>query len=473
MGELRSWIPGRIRDDRMRPLPLDRFGFPAVALVLAVGVGLAAGIAPWWGVLAALVLVGFGFAVFRNPVIGLMLLLATLAVGQLVRLGLSGGTGNLLATDVLLPLVLGAWLLVHLLHGTIPDVRSRLWLPALAWGIAMALSLAAGLPRLNLDGADARIAVLYAVRWVLYFGAYLMALDVVRSERTGRVVIGALIAVGLLVAGLGFVQLAVLPDFSRFVPAGWDPHVGRLLSTWFDPNFVGGFLTFVLLVALGVAFEVRGWVRVALIGAALALLAAVLLTYSRSAYAGLLVGGAVFALLRARLLLVVGALCAVLVFALVPRVQERVIGIRSVDETAQLRVVSWSNAIEVVKDHPLTGVGYNAYKFAQVKYGFLTDPAEHSAGGSDSSVLTVAVTTGAVGVVAFGWLWWEQFATAGVRTRSRGFRRGLSYGAFAGLVSLAVHGQFINGLLFPHLMLAIWVVLGVLAGLERLETSKP
>jgi O-antigen ligase len=446
-----------------------RVAFPAAVLALAAVVGLASAISPA-AVAALAVVLGVGFGLVRQPLLGLAALLSTLVFGQVLRFGFSGGTANILPTDLLLPAVLGAWLVSSVIFGRIPVVRSRLLAPTGAWLLAVALSLATGLPRLNLDAQDSLVAALYAARWVLYFGAFLLTADAVRSERQARAVVFGLIAIGLLVAGFGFIQLAVFPDFSSMVPKGWDPHVGRLLSTWFDPNFVGGFFAFLLLVALAVAWESRGAARLALLAAVAVLLAALLLTYSRSAYAALLVGGALFAVLRARVLLVAGALVGIIVFAAVPRIQERVIGVRSVDETAQLRIVSWQNALEVLRDHPLTGVGYNAYRFAQVKYGFLTDAADHSAGGSDSSLLTVAVTTGVVGFTAYVWLIGAQFVTAWSGVQSSGFRRGLSTGVVCGLVALLAHGQFINGLLFPHLMLTTWVSLGVLTSLERTHT---
>lgn len=444
------------------------YAFPLAAVVMAAAVGLASSVSPLT-VAALAVVASAAFALLLQPLLGVAALLSTLALGQVARFGFFGGSANILPTDLLLPAVLGAWLLARLIGGQIPIVRSRLLAAALAWLVAMVLSLATGLPRLNLGAGDNLVAALYAARWVLYFGAFLLTADAVRTEPQARRVTFTLLAVGLLVAGLGFIQLAVFPDFSSMVPKGWDPHVGRLLSTWFDPNFVGGFFAFLLLVALGIAWESRGTLRAVLLTAVAVLLAALLLTYSRSAYAGLLVGGGLFALLRARVLLVVGALAGLIVFATVPRIQERVIGVRSVDETAQLRIVSWNNALEVFRDRPLTGVGYNAYRFAQVEYGFLTDPAEHSAGGSDSSILTVAVTTGVFGLAAYGWLLAAQLATAWSGARATGFRRGLSLGATCGLVALIVHGQFINGLLFPHLMLTTWVVLGTLTGLKRIE----
>lgn len=445
---------------------LRRTALPVGLLLATIGIGVLAG--RWPLPLAAGLVVGFfAFTLVRWPLAGVVGLLATLVIGQVVRLGLSGGTANLLPTDLLLPAVLGAWLLTRVASGRIPFTRSRITAPVLAWLFAIALSLLVGLPSLHLDRTEALSAVLYAVRWLLYFGAFLLVADVVRTRRSAQIVVVALLAVAATVAIAGFVQLKVFPDFSSMVPKGWDPHVGRLLSTWYDPNFVGGFFAFALLVALGIAWESRGRTRVVLLGVTGMLLAALLLTYSRSAYAGLLVGGGLFALLRARIILVIGALVAVLAFATVPRIQERVIGVRSVDETASLRLVSWNNALEVLRDHPVFGVGYNTYRFAQVRYAFLKDPAEHSAGGSDSSILTVAVTTGAFGLVAYTWLLAAMLRTAWAATKGDGFRRGLGYGSLCGFVALLVHGQFINGLLFPHLMLVTWIVLGTLIALER------
>jgi len=36
-------------------------------------------------------------------------------------------------------------------------------------------------------------------------------------------------------------SLKFFPSFKdlRMNELGWDPHEGRLLSTWFDPNYVG------------------------------------------------------------------------------------------------------------------------------------------------------------------------------------------------------------------------------------------
>ena len=75
---------------------------------------------------------------------------------------------------------------------------------------------------------------------------------------------------------------------------GWDPHIGRLLSTWFDPNFIGGFLGFILsiTIALGLYYWKEKRTKLALVLGIIGFigLIALYLTYSRSGYLTLMAG---------------------------------------------------------------------------------------------------------------------------------------------------------------------------------------
>jgi putative inorganic carbon (HCO3(-)) transporter len=170
------------------------------------------------------------------------------------------------------------------------------------------------------------------------------------------------------------------------------------------------------------------------------------------------------ALIRSRLVLYLGLLGLAATILFVPRVQERVIGIRSVDETAQLRIVSWENALGIISDHPVFGIGYNLYREAQLQAGILKDPTAHSATGSDSSLLLVTATTGIVGLVAFLWLLValarEAIRTAAAKNLSAQWRA-VGLGTAAAFAALFVHSQFVNSLLYPHLMEFIWIMAAV------------
>ncbi len=439
---------------------------------LVLGSAVVAAVVVAWHPLIGAVLVGggvLGVAIFLWPSLGIVASLLTLVIGQVGRIPVPGSEVAILPNDVLLPLVIVAWLARRL-------VDRKPILPSTPLGRSLVLFI--GLLVLSFFGAvltgtflrrELLVAGLYLVRWVEYLSLFFLARTVIRPGTLWHWAVGiGLVAVAL--ALLGFLQLYFIPDFSAYVPQGWDPHVGRLLSTWYDPNFLGGFFAFVIIFFLSFATERRHgrWFS---LGVALVCLLALILTFSRSGYAGFLVGFAVLAIGRARHFLSVGVLVLLLVFLFVPRVQERVIGIRSIDETAQFRLTSWRNAVTVVADHPWLGVGYNTYRYAQVRYGFLDDPALHAAGGSDSSFLTVAVTTGVIGLAAFlllvakmlqgAWLAAEHSTDATLR--------GFGYGVFAGLIALIVHGQFVNGLFFPHLMQVQWIALGLLLGARDQE----
>lgn len=439
-----------------------------IAAAAAVGVGI--GVSP----LMAAGLVGALLVVTLTvlwPSWGLLLVLATVAVGQTVRLPLFGEETAVLPGDALLPLVAIGWAIRRLTRREPMFPARPLGRPLLIVIGVFILSLLAAVLREEFTSRELAVAALYILRWVEYLMVFFIARTVVRSGLLRRWVrvFGLLV---LALAALGFLQVIFFPDFSSFVPQGWDPHVGRLLSTWYDPNFLAGFFAFAILVFAALLGDKTPDRRLALVVVSVGLLALVL-TFSRSGYAGFVIGFGVLALLRTRHFIALGALAVLLVFLLVPRVQERVIGIRSVDETAQLRIKSWENALTVVRDYPWLGVGYNSYRYVQVRYGFLDDPAEHAAGGSDSSFLTLGVTTGVVGMVAYLVLLAAMLKAAWDTARRAvdPTLRAAGYGVLAGLIALIVHGQFVNGLLYPHLMETHWFMLGALLGARDREAG--
>ncbi|MFC1622357.1 hypothetical protein ACFL13_03210, partial [Patescibacteria group bacterium] len=83
------------------------------------------------------------------------------------------------------------------------------------------------------------IAGFYGIRFLFY----VLAAIVTHNSIPRELVIKIFMLSGFFVAIGGFIQLAVLPDFTMLDESlGWDPHKNRLASTFFDPNFTGGYL---------------------------------------------------------------------------------------------------------------------------------------------------------------------------------------------------------------------------------------
>lgn len=446
--------------------------WPKLMLLLAAGAAVAAGLLVGTEPLAAGVLVVgllVGAAVARWPLIGLTALIGSLVIGQLVRIPAFGAAGAVLPNDILLPALAAGWLWRGLMSRRVVFPSSPLSWPIVTMLVVFVVTFMAGTAQLPfLTDRERLVAALYTVRWFEYALLFFIVADVLRSEAQARRLMWWLVSAAALIALLGFIQLKLFPDFGFMVPQGWDPHIGRLLSTWFDPNFLAGFFVFTTMLVGGLALHASGTRRTILAMTLAVLFSALVLTFSRSGYASFLAGAVVLTLLKSRRLFALLIMTAVIVVATIPRVQERVQGAIAIDATARLRIVSWQNALTVYRDYPVTGVGYNAYRYLQVDYGFIKDAAEHSAGGSDSSLLTILVTTGPVGLVVYFWYLWAagSIGWRAFRRGATGFERGLGLGALAGLVSLTVHSLFVNSLLFPHMMATMALVLGTLVALR-------
>lgn len=421
----------------------------------------------------AAVMVGGGLLaaiVLAYPEVAFIATISSLVLGQLIRLPI--GETAILPNDILLPALIYAWTVRRLASRQWHLRRHSLSLPIAMMILVMGLSLFVNRGREDptewLDGS------LYLFRWLEYAALFWIGQDYFRTHRRAWKYLIVLVGVGVALALLGFAQLRIFPDFSFMVPQGWDPHVGRLLSTWFDPNFLGGLFALLTAVSVSVALS-RPWRQSRWWWTASAVMVmASVLTFSRSGYVGLVMALGIVGLFRSRVALFLGILAMIGAILFVPRIQERVIGIRTVDETAQLRLVSYRNALTVISDQPVLGIGYNLYKYVQVEYNFLTKTEEHSASGSDSSLLTIWVTTGTVGLIIYLWLYVAMLREAWRTWHDRGLDpswRGFGLGVFAGLVGLMAHSQFVNGLQYPHLMAVIWLVVAMAVAVRQPERS--
>ena len=96
--------------------------------------------------------------------------------------------------------------------------------------------------------------------------------------------------------------------------------------------------------------------------ALLLITAALLMTQTRSAWCGLIVGCCVLFGLRKKVLLLPCHFVALVVLLLVPQtIKIRALSIVNRQEiTAQERLSMWSSGIRIIRDHPWTGVGMGA-----------------------------------------------------------------------------------------------------------------
>ena len=368
-----------------------------------------------------------------------------------------------LLLDLFVPIFVATWLAVKLLR------KQKIHLPQTVFPAALFAGL--GIASLLLNSAEMTTtgflsSAFYGVRFVSFYALSMIVANQKPNEK--RQTFWALALFTLLLALTGFIQLKIQPDFTAFEDLGWDPHQNRLLSTWFDPNFVGGLFAFIIPLFLGIALDKKS-LRKFLFPLVGLVSIALVLTLSRSAYLAFLIALFVFGFFRSIKLLAAFGIGLILLVAVLPSVQDRFVSLyenaRSFftetytipDASARLRFASWDEAWELFKEKPLLGHGYNRYKFAALQLGTLDDLEIHSASGSDSSLLNILATTGILGFFPFISLY-VLLAIQAFKNRKKGF----SLGFLAGLCGLFVHSIFVNSLLFPLFMAPFWISAGLI-----------
>lgn len=393
---------------------------------------------------------------FSVASVGVGITLGLSLVGELLRFK------GILLLDFWAPLFAAGWLAWNLRNGKA--------LPLSALSMSMLAFVGVGWASLLIHSTDMSLGSLveaasYGVRWASLGLIGLLVLE--EPAEVKRICLYEVLIFSVLLSVAGFIQLATVPDFTDYEILGWDPHQGRLLSTWFDPNFVGGWLAVACPLMLGVAWDSsrkQRWLWIAMLGITVL---ALLLTLSRSAYLAFIVGMGLFALLRSRTLLLafigVGLVATLALSPVRDRVLALVDSAQSVltetyslpDASARLRFGSWEEGWRLFEAAPLLGQGYNRYGDAALELGTLKDTEIHSANGSDASLLTVLASTGILGFVPF--LLTHLLLLRGL-WRDR--KDSTALGLFCGVLGLFVHSVFVNSLLFPLLLAPLWIALG-------------
>ncbi|RJQ25095.1 O-antigen ligase family protein [Candidatus Parcubacteria bacterium] len=311
---------------------------------------------------------------------------------------------------------------------------------------------------------------LYLVRLIAYSTIFVIIFNLKKKQIISKEgVINTLIAIGIFLSCLGFIQLFLFPNFENInfslTSYGFDPHQGRLASTFLDPNFTGAYLVLTLVLILYRLslriYEKKLWLLSAL------LIVSIILTYSRSAYLMLTVTVIVIGTLnwkninnRARLAGIFVSLTVMVVSAIFfPRALDRIVSGLSLDKTSMERVESWQAGWKIVQEKPILGVGFNNVRLVKQQLNLFktyTPDGGHAGAGIDSSLLTVWATTGSLGLIVY--------LSFGLGIARGLFKKGglfsvMILGALAGLV---VESQFINSLFYPPIMAWYFSVIGVL-----------
>src|SRR4030042_2351884 len=273
--------------------------------------------------LGFVILIAVALIFYQKPEIGIYLIIFSILGGQLIKLEIGNGDNSLLISDIIIPFFLMIWLLRVVIKKE--KIPSSLIGPFLfVFMFIAAISTINGLR--FWETKESLVSFFYLIRLESYASlSFASATIFSLNNKSIQKYTIILILTFILLALAGIFQLIYFPDLTQWaIKYGWDPHIGRLFSTFLDPNFAGAFLTIGFIISLSLLFYAKSAEgKIILSLSTLLNLIAVILTYSRSSYLFLLISFFVLCLLRSKKLLFIGITAAIILTLIFPKSLER------------------------------------------------------------------------------------------------------------------------------------------------------
>lgn len=325
------------------------------------------------------------------------------------------------------------------------------------------------------------------VKMLLAVSLFFLLTNLVRARRDLRVALGGLAAGGTAAATIALALYALgrgaEPILARLAIVGYptgrliryiedDPaKAQRITGTAVDPNSFAGFLMVVLVLLVAQSAARRPLLPRPLVALAVPPVGlALLLTYSRAAWVGAACGILLIALLRYRWLLLPMGLggAAILMLGVGGHYIERLIlGIQLKDPATKLRLAEYRNALAIIREHPVFGVGFGAA------------PSIDLQAGVSSVYLTIAERLGLLGlalylivlVILATQLWPALRGPVARATPESEVTLALA-GAVAAMVVTGVLDHYFFNIGFAHMVALFWGVAGLAMVAARLVVGQ-
>lgn len=342
---------------------------------------------------------------------------------------------------------------------------------------------------------------------------YFVAADYLNSAAAIRKVFLIIAASGFIAAFLGIIQFAgqfvfgidpvvdfmaknIAPvfygqSFSAAVLANpsWLVNIGgetylRAISLFPDPHMFAFYLGLVIPLALVILlrpdiFKLSSSAKILIFFINIVLFLALGFTFSRAGYIGALFGiGAIFALnwrfLDKKIKLAVSGISIVILIVFLSSsnlIVSRFFAVFNLSEGSNSeRLVNWSQAIKIIEDHPLTGVGVGSYSLA-------VDPqsSSRSAITAHNTYLDIAAEMGIFALLAWvlllGLAMKKLYKTC--KAKNNGIsgeeNSALSAGVFGALAWFSVQAVFDTAIYSPTLFAILMIYLAVAVNLEKIK----
>jgi O-antigen ligase len=265
---------------------------------------------------------------------------------------------------------------------------------------------------------------------------FFLLVNYLRGEARATTLIHVLIAAATLMAVYGLMQSMTMgPSF----------RVHGTMSIYM--TFAGILMLIALVVLAQVLFTPRSPAAYGLVGSLVLLTAALMMTHTRGAWMGFAAGVALILGFRHKRLLLALPVVAVVIFLAAPgAVRQRFSSIVDPqDVTARERLYMWGTGLQILRDHPWTGVGIEGVKRVYATYKH-PNAVRDQRGHLHNNPIQIVAERGLIGLACWLWIWiafyrqaWKIFRRLGPDNR---LAMALVIGSLASVTGFHIAGLF-------------------------------
>lgn len=297
----------------------------------------------------------------------------------------------------------------------------------------------------------------------------LVVLHSVEDNRSLRKVIYALLLGAAFICIDGIYQYFVGSDFLRGNLIVENIGLRRISASFSGANDFGVYLVTLTPLAWVLSlYYLKSKQRILGIILAGFLTSCLLLTYGRGSFLGLLVVCLIFILVKKdKFLIALFCLFLIITPFIMPKsVKNWIKQVKSplVILSNEDRIIMYRTAIEMIKAHPVVGVGVNTFvdnypKYKVPEFGFTTPDKSYA----HNSYLQMGAEIGIFGLVIFLWLIYVFIQEVGriYKKTSDNFIRSVALGLCCGVLGFLLNGLTESNLYYSRLSILFWFIIGL------------
>lgn len=249
---------------------------------------------------------------------------------------------------------------------------------------------------------DNTVGILYLIRLIFYFIHFLyLSEHILAVKQMRRTISREMIFLVIVILISSLLQYIFYPNLRNLLYEGWDPHLYRVFSFFFEPYLAGGAL------GLSILYLASHWKAVHRMfyvkwSVIIIMFVLLMLTFSRTVYLAILVTSVVYFLRRGKPLYIAFLFCLFIILAiLIPKPVG--VGVQLFRTfSIETRLNNAKEGISLWLRQPFLGVGYNRIRYKKAELGLALEyGSSHAAANYHSSFVTMLASGGIVGLALF------------------------------------------------------------------------